>query len=76
VRNINELIERDLEGLEPMARVKRIAELIEFYGRDVTAELARMRVEEMRALLDDLPPATVAAGVGVSPSRLRKLSER
>jgi hypothetical protein len=76
VHNINDLIERDLEGLDPVARVRRITELIEFYGRDVTAELARMRAEETRSLLDDMTPAEVAAGVNISPSRLRKLADR
>jgi hypothetical protein len=76
VHNINDLIERDLEGLDPMARVRRITELIEFYGRDVTSELARMRAEETRSLLDDMTPAEVAAGVNISPSRLRKLADR
>jgi len=76
VHNIAEMIERDLEGLDPMARVRRITDLIEFYGRDVTSHLAQMRVDETRALLDDLTPAEVAAGVNISPSRLRKLADR
>lgn len=74
--DLNELIEKDLEGLTPMDRVVRMASLIEFYGQQVPAVLAQMRSDEIRELAKDHTPQEIHQGTGINPNRVRKLVDR